>query len=300
MQCAVTATAPTAGRNRTSLTKTCRRSSIHGRAVCDGRSVRSKRNARFGSTNPTGGGHNRHVTTSAFKPMERARGQDYASAAECFVDAFFLKRNGGSDRITKGELAYLNGAQRKDLVKRYNQKNKGTMFVVKDDETNKVVGCVGVEVQKFVGNVPLRRAENDLGDVEILDRPVIANLAVASSARRKGLAKSLMREIEEEVKKWGYDETILVVESANKKAVLLYKKSGYKPIFNDKAAPNLAIDENGKVVEAKVKAVTMRKSLKEGAQGALENLDLVKVLGGVVLAGLIAYAATNGVDWLPF
>ena len=232
--------------------------------------------------------------------MERARGQDYTSAAECFVDAFFLKRNGGSDRITKGELAYLNGAQRKDLVKRYNQKNKGTMFVVKDDETNKVVGCVGVEVQKFVGNVPLRRAENDLGDVEILDRPVIANLAVASSARRKGLAKSLMREIEEEVKKWGYDETILVVESANKKAVLLYKKSGYKPIFNDKAAPNLAIDENGKVVEAKVKAVTMRKSLKEGAQGALENLDLVKVLGGVVLAGLIAYAAINGVDGLQF
>ena len=44
----------------------------------------------------------------------------------------------------------------------------------------------------------------------------------------------------------------------------------------------------------------MRKSLKEGAQGALENLDLVKVLRGVVLAGLIAYAATNGVDWLPF
>jgi ribosomal protein S18 acetylase RimI-like enzyme len=174
------------------------------------------------------------------------------------------------------------------------------MFVVKDDETNKVVGCVGVEVQKFVGNVPLRRAENDLGDVEILDRPVIANLAVASSARRKGLAKSLMREIEEEVKKWGYDETILVVESANKKAVSLYKKSGYKPIFNDKAAPNLAIDENGKVVEAKVKAVTMRKSLKEGAQGALENLDLVKVLGGFVLAGLIAYTATNEVDGLPY
>jgi hypothetical protein len=65
------------------------------------------------------------ATTSALRPMERARGQDYAGAAECFVDAFFLKRNGGGDRITKSELAYLNGAQRKDLVSRYNQKNKG-------------------------------------------------------------------------------------------------------------------------------------------------------------------------------
>jgi|TARA_B110000503_G_C7161018_1_gene419679 hypothetical protein len=110
------------------------------------------------------------TTTSALRPMERARGQDYAGAAECFVDAFFLKRNGGGDRITKSELAYLNGAQRKDLVSRYNQKNKGVMFVIKDADTNKVVGCVGAEVQKFVVNVPLRRAESD-GELYVLHFP---------------------------------------------------------------------------------------------------------------------------------
>jgi ribosomal protein S18 acetylase RimI-like enzyme len=172
------------------------------------------------------------TTTSALRPMERARGQDYAGAAECFVDAFFLKRNGGGDRITKSELAYLNGAQRKDLVSRYNQKNKGVMFVIKDADTNKVVGCVGAEVQKFVVNVPLRRAESD-GELAVTERPVIANLAVDSAFRKQGIAKALMRAIEEECLEWGYTETVLVVEAKNKQAIGLYKKSGYKPVLTE-------------------------------------------------------------------
>ena len=205
-------------------------------------------------------------TTAAFKPMERARGQDYAGAAACFVDAFFLRRGGGGDRITKGELSYLLGAQKKDLVKRYNQKSRGALFVIKDEETNEVVGCVGAETQRFVGFLPARRAASDAG-VVAADRPVVANLAVASSARRKGLAKALMRAIEEEAKDWGFEETVLVVEASNKQATSLYRKLGYKAVGVESDAPNLRVDENGKVVEAKVKAVTMRKSLKGGHGG---------------------------------
>lgn len=237
------------------------------------------------------------TTTSALRPMERARGQDYAGAAECFVDAFFLKRNGGGDRITKSELAYLNGAQRKDLVSRYNQKNKGVMFVIKDADTNKVVGCVGAEVQKFVVNVPLRRAESD-GELAVTERPVIANLAVDSAFRKQGIAKALMRAIEEECLEWGYTETVLVVEAKNKQAIGLYKKSGYKPVLTEAETPNLTIDENGKVAEAKVKAVTMRKSL-VGGSSSLGSLEPAAVAGGVGLVGIVYLLATNGIE-LPF
>jgi isopentenyl diphosphate isomerase/L-lactate dehydrogenase-like FMN-dependent dehydrogenase len=100
--------------------------------------------------------------------------------------------------------------------------------------------------------------------------------------------------IEEEAKAWGFDETVLIVEANNKSATSLYKKLGYKAIGTEPDAPNLRIDENGKVVEAKVKAVTMRKSLKEGMAGTIENLDIAEVLAKVAGAGGIAYLA-NGI-----
>ena len=137
---------------RDRVARSLRASSLRGRSV-PGTRLRSERGASGTGTSGTRGARRRGApsTTAAFKPMERARGQDYAGAAACFVDAFFLRRDGGGDRITKGELSYLVGAQKKDLVKRYNQKSLGTMFVIKDEETNEVVGCVGAEVQRFVG-----------------------------------------------------------------------------------------------------------------------------------------------------
>jgi isopentenyl diphosphate isomerase/L-lactate dehydrogenase-like FMN-dependent dehydrogenase len=100
--------------------------------------------------------------------------------------------------------------------------------------------------------------------------------------------------IEEEAKAWGFDETVLIVEANNKSATSLYKKLGYKAIGTEPDAPNLKVDENGKVVEAKVKAVTMRKSLKDGMAGTIENLDIAEVLAKVAGAGGIAYLA-NGI-----
>jgi ribosomal protein S18 acetylase RimI-like enzyme len=234
--------------------------------------------------------------------MERARGQDYVGAAECFVDAFFLRRNGGGDRITKSELAYLNGAQKKDLVKRYNQRGLGTMFVIRDEASNKVVGCVGAEVQQFVGARPARRVEGGDGRTyaNATDRPVVANLAVASSARRKGLAKALMRAIEEEAKAWGFEETVLIVEANNKQALSLYKKMGYRAIGSENEAPNLRVDENGRVVEAKVKAVTMRKSLKDGILGTIENVDVSAVIGGLLSLGVAGFVASRLAEGTPF
>ena len=139
--------------------------------------------------------------------IERARGQDYASAAQCFVEAFFLARRPSSaTEIARGELAYLNGAQKKDMVSRYNKRGLGTMLVIKDDEMkNAVVACCGVEVQTFKGIVPLRRADDNTKG-EVVDRPVIANLATGPTARRKGLAKKLMSAVEEQCVEWGFEE----------------------------------------------------------------------------------------------
>lgn len=163
--------------------------------------------------------------SAALGGIERARGQDFASAASCFVEAFFLgRKKDGTVAISKGELSYLNGAQKKDMVSRYNQRGVGTMLVIKDDERKgAVVGCVGVEVQTFKGTTPLRRADQDAKG-EVLDRPVVANLATAPSARRKGLAKRLMRAAEEQCVEWGFDEAVLIVEANNSKALGLYKK----------------------------------------------------------------------------
>ena len=223
-----------------------------------------------------------------FGPMERARGGDFAGAATCFVDAFFLRKGNARDVVTASELAYLNGAQKKDLLRRYNQRGLGTMFVIKN-AGGKVVACVGAEVQTFVGAVPQRRAKEG-ASAEPKDRAVVANLAVAEEARRRGLAKALMAAIEEEIQEWGFDEAVLVVEKSNRGAMSLYKKLGYRGIGGEKDTPNLVIDENGKVREADVATTTMRKSLKGGLEGAIENVDPVAVIGigaGVSIAAKV-------------
>ena len=65
----------------------------------------------------------------------------------------------------------------------------------------------------------------------------------------------------------------------------------------------MRVDENGEGGEAKVKAVTMRKSLKEGIAGTIENLDPASLLLKAAGAGGIAYlgsrAAQGDID-LPF
>ena len=232
-----------------------------------------------------------NVARAAFGEIERARGQDYASAAEVFVEAFFLRKGGAADVITKSELAYLNGAQKRDMVGRYNKRGLCAMYVIRDDDTGKVVGCVGADVQTFKGTVPVKRA-TDATKGEVADRPVIANLATAPAARRRGLAKKLMARIEEECKEWGFEEAVLVVEANNSKARSLYSKLGYKAIGGEPDTPNIVIDrETGKVVNGAVKTVFMRKSLKEGAVGVLENIDVTKLVGvGAAVAAAAKFA----------
>jgi hypothetical protein len=81
-------------------------------------------------------------------------------------------------------------------------------------------------------------------------------------------------------------------------ATVVTVTKSHSGFFTSQETPNLTIDENGKVAEAKVKAVTMRKSL-VGGSSSLGSLDPAAVAGGVGLVGIVYLLATNGIE-LPF
>jgi ribosomal protein S18 acetylase RimI-like enzyme len=54
--------------------------------------------------------------------------------------------------------------------------------------------------------------------------PVVANVAVATKARRRGIAEKLCRKCEVAAKGWGYREVALAVDQSNSAAIGLYQK----------------------------------------------------------------------------
>ena len=65
---------------------------------------------------------------------------------------------------------------------------------------------------------------------------VLANLVVRRSYRKKGIAKQLGKQVEEQVKEWGIDRVALTVNKENTPAFKLYKKLGYRVVFEDTEA----------------------------------------------------------------
>ena len=109
-----------------------------------------------------------NVTRAAFGEIERARGQDYASAAEVFVEAFFLRKGGAADVITKSELAYLNGAQKRDMVGRYHKRGVCAMYVMMSSAiaSSAGVGKVRARVRAARRTARCRRARWEPHDRE--------------------------------------------------------------------------------------------------------------------------------------
>lgn len=62
--------------------------------------------------------------------------------------------------------------------------------------------------------------------------PTIGNLLTASSHRRQGIGRELMRRAEIAAKGWGYDSIVCAVDPANEKAYSLYASLGYVPRFS--------------------------------------------------------------------
>ena len=178
----------------------------------------------------------RHLTTTTAAAaserinVERARGGDYNAAAATFVKGFFF--DGASDAENEAEFRSLTRAQTSDLKKRYDASGRdgSALLVIRDEDTGAVLACGGVEIRAYVGamdyDTVLKRERGGGGDVElnVVERPVVANVATAPEARRRGYGKAIMRALEDVCAENGYDECVLVVDASNKRAQALYKK----------------------------------------------------------------------------
>merc|ERR1712232_668997 len=81
-----------------------------------------------------------------------------------------------------------------------------------------------------------------------VEAPLMSNLAVGNQFRRKGLAEDLVKATEEIARKqWGYNECYLLVEKKNIAAVKLYRKLGYKTVWEDTKAKTLTPTESGSI-----------------------------------------------------
>ena len=70
---------------------------------------------------------------------------------------------------------------------------------------------------------------------------LLANLAVAPSTRRSGLARVLCDKCEEAGAEWGVQAIMLQVEEANSAAKALYEKVGYSLVHKDESASALRV-----------------------------------------------------------
>ena len=132
----------------------------------------------------------------------------------------------------------LTAATREDLGSTYfgpGRRRESTigrsMLVCAEEEDGRIVGACGVQVLILT---PDGRGEDELRTradwQHAQERPLLANLVVASDRRRRGLGRSLMRECENIAREWSFDEMLLKVEVGNRDAIRLYRESGYTEV----------------------------------------------------------------------
>lgn len=138
------------------------------------------------------------------------------------------------DATSSANIDQLEAAAIADLVSKFvgparrqpNAIGRSALMVAED--CGKVVGVCGVQMLALtpdgIGERRLTRADKPRVDV----RPLMSNLAVDPSCRRRGVAKRLVRECEALVAEWGYREILLFVEEANSRALALYRQLGYR------------------------------------------------------------------------
>ena len=102
------------------------------------------------------------------------------------------------------------------------------MIVARD--VDKVIGFVEVGLLPLPSNRVPFDGSSASSDLNLY--PTIGNLLTASSHRRLGVGKQLMRRAESAAREWGYTSIICAVDPANYKAYSLYASLGYAPRFS--------------------------------------------------------------------
>ena len=267
--------------------------SLASRAVVD--VSQAPRRARDARTRATGRRHRVIQKASPSDAVQRAKGGDYNAAAATFVNSFFYDGNVDTRDV---EYKGLTRACSSDMKKRYAGDGNALVVILDEDDSRECLACGGVEVRKYVGAVDYESyVKSGRGgmDVEgkIIERPIVANLATARAARRKGYGKAIMGALEDICAENGFDECCLVVEARNKRAQGLYRKLGYKVIGSDANAAALEVVD-GRSRETTTKTLVMRKSLTN--PGA--NVDTVTIGAAVLALALLSAGQQALVDAL--
>lgn len=185
-------------------------------------------------------------------------------ASSFFVDAFWVgKVGGGADKLSERQRRSLSATQFTEFRERYSESKKGkSELVVCELPDGEVIGCAGIEVSPI--------PDGDLKAPSKVRAPLMSNLAVSRSYRRKGIGELLIKEAERIARlQWGFNDCYLYVERRNAAAVKLYQKLGYRVIWIDKDAKTLLPTESGRLDNAPTEIVCMKKRLNLGVLGRL-------------------------------
>lgn len=115
---------------------------------------------------------------------------------------------------------------------------------------------------------------------------VIANLAVRSEARRRGVAERLIRRLEQATKEeLGFDEVKLLVTRRNPPARMLYKKLGYRDVCDYRDMVSKVVKPGGRVVDGYERdMVLMTKDLRVPFVPGLKSAALTTGAGVATVA----------------
>lgn len=100
-----------------------------------------------------------------------------------------------------------------------NDINNDTLYIIKKDEIIVAVAHAGIDEELF---------KEECLFTEISNPRDLARVAVRPDYQKQGLAKTIIKYIEEDLKSNGVDYMILTAGKTNEKALRLYKSLNYK------------------------------------------------------------------------
>lgn len=135
------------------------------------------------------------------------------------------KVGGGTQALSPPQRKSLERQQIAEFRRRYGPTlkiDRRSELLLCKSVRGEIMGCAGVEVDYI--------SRPDGGDR--VSAPLMSNVAVGRKFRRRGIAEDLVKRTEELVRKqWGYKECFLYVEKRNIAAVQLYRKMGYRKLW---------------------------------------------------------------------
>uniref|UniRef100_A0A7S1B368 N-acetyltransferase domain-containing protein n=1 Tax=Corethron hystrix TaxID=216773 RepID=A0A7S1B368_9STRA len=200
-----------------------------------------------------------------FQPLDGNSEVEVREIAKFFTDAFWAGKVGGAKTLTSAQAISLERQQSREFRSRYGTRVGGwggedrALVVARDDDLDVPMGCAGIQIDS-IRDIRLQRKGQRTADMIIA--PLMSNVAVGPSYRRMGIAEDLVKKTEELALNWGYKECYLLVEKRNVPAVKLYRKLGYRPLWEDKEASTLVPQSNGSVANELTTLVCMMKKVR--------------------------------------